>query len=383
MRLVPLRGQGPGQLALGARREHHLAVAQGGLPHRLGPVQVALEMPGRHSFRRTIDERLQMLVQGVHPRQAQLSPFVVELGLRTPLRRLALGGRAGNHHVRGLGISRRPGEPLPAVGAQHRAVRQALQQRVRDVVAPADHPFQLGSAPVHRRDHGNLLPRQAPLGRFAPPARRTPRRGLPPLPSAAALEAVPKEGLVGLDHAAQRLRVRVGERPQNHGAPSPQRAPRHAEPAEPVQIVDREVARSHRADEPRPQLGLAHAGERGRRQAVERAAAAALLPHAEKALPAPGVDAVPMRAAEPAARADPAGVPVPGVVRDRGPAGLGLSLRLHMPLHFRELVGIQLFQQAQDQLVDVVFHHACLHDGLYVCTAPKSIPHVTRIEPIS
>ena len=43
-------------------------------------------------------------------------------------------------------------------------------------------------------------------------------------------------------------------------------------------------------------------------------------------------------------RTDSAGVPVPGMVRDRGETGLSLSPRLNMPLDADELVGTQFIQ---------------------------------------
>ena len=64
-----------------------------------------------------------------------------------------------------------------------------------------------------------------------------------------------------------------------------------------------------------------------------------------------------MRACESAARTDSAGVPVPGMVRDRGETGLGLSPRLNVPLDVGELVGIQFVQQLQDELVDGAIDH--------------------------
>lgn len=356
-RLFPLNGQGPHQLTLRALRQNHLARLQRGFAKGLRPVQIALKMPRRHASRLTVDERLQMRVQGVDPSEAQLSPFGVELRFPMFFRGLASGGLAGYHHVRGLRVPSHPKKSLPAVGAQDRSVLQAREQRVRDVVPIADHPLQLVPAAVHRGDHGNLLVRRARLVRPSPAVRRSRCRRPPPLPVPASLEAFPKEGLVGLDHAGKRLRIRIGKRLQNHRSPTPQRGPRHGDSAELVQIVERLVARSHRPDEPLPQLGLAHAGERSARQAVERAAASALPPHAEKALPASRVDAVPMRACASAARTDSADVSVPGMVRDRGETRLGLSPRLNMPLDVGELVGIQFVQQLQDELVDRAIDH--------------------------
>ncbi len=113
-----------------------------------------------------------------------------------------------------------------------------------------------------------------------------------------------------------------------------------------------------RFDERAPQLGLAHAGERRFRQSIERAAASALLLDAEKALPAAGVDAVPVRSRKPASRADPIGVPVPRMVGDGGNASLRIALGANMLLDIRELLGTEAVQQTEDVGVEVVVDHA-------------------------
>lgn len=314
-------------------------------------------MSRRHAPGHSIDEVLQLQVQGVDSRETQLSSFGIKLGIRLDLGILLPRQGIPDHHVRGLGLSRHSAEARPAVGAQHRAVPDAVQQRVRNVVAVADHPLQLPSAAIDRRDHGHLLPREA--GKICLPATtgRTRDRRSSSLPAPAALEALPEVGLVGLDHAFQRLGIRIGKRLQDHRAPPKQGAPGHADPAKPVQIVDRAMSVRQRLDEPAPQLGLAHAGERSCGQAVERAPASSFPLDAEKALTAASVDAVTIRSLKSASRADPVGVAIPRMVGNRGQTRLRVASCTNVLLHIRKLPGTEVVQQTEDEGVEIVVNH--------------------------
>jgi len=71
--------------------------------------------------------------------------------------------------------------------------------------------------------------------------------------------------------------------------------------------------------------------------ALTRGPVASAFPlHVERTLPSPGAEVMPMRVSEPVIRTDPAGVPVPGIVRNRRGTGLGLPLRLLMLLDIRK-----------------------------------------------
>ena len=89
--LLPLRDDGLPNLTHASRFENDLACAQRGSADRFGPVEVALQIPGRHSSCAMVDERLQMGVQGVHPSQAQGSRHGFAQRLRTVLLPLPRG----------------------------------------------------------------------------------------------------------------------------------------------------------------------------------------------------------------------------------------------------------------------------------------------------
>lgn len=120
----------------------------GGSADRFGPVEVALQILGRHSSSPMVDERLQMGVQGVHPSQAQGSCHGFAQRIRTVLLPLPRGP-AGEDEVRRGGLPDRPGKARPVVGAQNLSPSQAAEQRFRHVVAIAQNLFPFRSVAVH------------------------------------------------------------------------------------------------------------------------------------------------------------------------------------------------------------------------------------------
>lgn len=138
---------------------------ESGLPDCPGAAQVIGQIPRRDAVGLKVDELLQPLVVGVDMAQAERARTaqLLDLRLRQPV-------RPGRPDAPMLG-ARAPGDFAvgdQAVGAEHRPSLDLSIYR-RDDPGPAlQHPVHHTVGPVHRRQHGDLLARQA--GLHGPPA---------------------------------------------------------------------------------------------------------------------------------------------------------------------------------------------------------------------